>query len=76
MFKSSALLATAALAADSVNNYTGTIPGQTTAANTQPQGTLSNLDIKIQVDQKTKQVTYDYSVSGTFGEAQKAETEL
>jgi len=27
MFKSSALLATAALAADSVNNYTGTIPG-------------------------------------------------
>ena len=79
MFKSSALLATAALAADSVNNYTGTIPGQTTVAvspKTQPQGTLSNLDIKIQVDQKTKQVTYDYSVSGTFGAAQSAVTEL
>ena len=72
MFKSSALLATAALAADSVNNYTGTIPGKTTLTGTeeQPQGSLSDLSVKVQVDQKTKQVTYDYNVSGTFGAAQ------
>jgi len=78
MIKSSALLATAALAADSVNNYTGTIPGQATAVApaTQTQGSLSDLDVKVQVDQKAKQVTYDYSVSGTFGEAQSERTNL
>jgi len=73
MIKSSALLATAALAADSVNNYTGTIPGQFSIVGPDgyhPQGSLSDLDLKVQVDQKANQVTYDYSVSGTFGEAQ------
>jgi hypothetical protein len=70
MFKSSALLATAALAADSVNNYTGTIPGDATTKAGHPQGSLSDLSVKVQVDQKAAQVTYDYNVSGTFGAAQ------
>ena len=49
MFKSSALLATLTLAADSVSNYTGTIPAVTS---TGVWGDLKATNVAVQIDQK------------------------
>ena len=62
MFKSSALLASVAYAADSVNNYTGALPDLAGTG----RGDLSNVKVAVKVDQKGSQVTIDYTVSGLF----------
>ena len=58
MFKPSALNTTVASAAESVDNYTGTIADLV--------GELENMTVAIEVVQTGSQVTYDYTFSGAF----------
>ena len=76
MFESSALFVTVSLAslfatyasaADSVDNYTGTIADYT-SGDVNPS--LENMTIAVEVEQKGSQVGYSYTVSGKFVEDQ------
>ena len=77
MFESSALFATVALAslfatyasaADSVDNYTGTIADVASSTDNEGNASLENLTVAVEVEQKGSQVSYSYAVSGTRGD--------
>ena len=72
MFKSSALLASVAIAATTMDNYTGTIAD---LAGTE-HGNLTNVKVAVEVKQVDAQVTYDYTVSGLFADAASANSDV
>ena len=58
-----ALFATIASAAESVDNYTGTIADLVDSGDAK---ILENMKVAIEVDQTASQVTYDFTVSGAL----------